>query len=176
MFKKKIGNSKFHEKQPQYQLFVMFGVIFIWKRLYILYIYILYIYLHNTYIYIYKNTYNIYTWKSKLSSTHELNVMYRNKWENQMTMRTLYKNTTGFWCLCKYYINQSCLYRELSLSSTFLICSYTYNIYIIYMYIYIFIYIFIHLYIYMSFWSAVVKIYPFATLCWVNEDENIYIA
>ena len=141
---------------------------------YIYYTYIYYIYICIIHIYIYKNTYNIYTWKSKLSSTLELNVMYRNKWENQMTMRTLYKNTTGFWCLCKYYINQSCLYRELSLSSTFLICSYTYNIYIIYMYIYIFIYIFI--YIYMSFWSAVVKIYPFATLCWVNEDENIYIA
>ena len=25
----------------------------------------------------------------------------------------------------------------------------------------------------LSFWSAVVKIYPFANLCWVNKDENI---
>ena len=130
---------------------------------YIYYTYIYYIYICIIHIYIYKNTYNIYTWKSKLSSTHELNVMYRNKWENQMTMRTLYIDTTGFWCLCKYYINQSCLYREFSLSSTFLICSYTYNIYI---YIYIYMYD-------LSFWSAVVKIYPFPTLCWVNEDENI---
>ena len=55
MFKKKIGNCKFHEQQPQYQLFVMFGVIFILKRLYIFYIYIYYIYICiiHTYIYIY---------------------------------------------------------------------------------------------------------------------------
>ena len=26
----------------------------------------------------------------------------------------------------------------------------------------------------LSFWSAVVKIYPFVTLCWMNKDKNIY--
>ena len=25
-----------------------------------------------------------------------------------------------------------------------------------------------------SFWSVAVKLYSFATLCWVNKDENIY--
>ena len=93
------------------------------------------------------------------------------------------ETTNCFCCFFDFLI----LYHYINLkpSIVFLldICGGIYMYVYIYIYIYIYVYIYMYMYIYMyiyiytgfdlSFWSAVVKSYPFTTLFWVNRDENV---